>query len=147
MGWNRKEGRGNKDFKQGGSKLGQAASALERGRWNPLMNYGIKWIVEDLSAFFKQDCFFITSFKLQTFINSSIASSAGSTLKSHSKIKFSYFDDYVSRFFPTALKCFIISDFVGYRSNLAAISFFLSLFQQTLLLNSLQNLSLLKVWK
>ena len=37
-GWNRKEGRGNKDFEKGG-KLGQGVGALKRGSWNPLMNY------------------------------------------------------------------------------------------------------------
>ena len=30
-GWNRKEGRGNKDFKKRGGKLGQGVSALKRG--------------------------------------------------------------------------------------------------------------------
>ena len=30
-GWNRKEGRGNKDFKKVGGKLGQGVGALERG--------------------------------------------------------------------------------------------------------------------
>ena len=39
-GWNRKVGRGNKDFKKGGGgKLGQGVGALKRGGWNPLMNY------------------------------------------------------------------------------------------------------------
>ena len=38
-GWNRKEGRGNKDFKKRG-KLGQEVGALKRGGWNPLTNYG-----------------------------------------------------------------------------------------------------------
>ena len=38
-GWNRKEGRGNKDFKRG-AKLGQGVGALKRlGCWNPLTNY------------------------------------------------------------------------------------------------------------
>ena len=37
-GWNRKEGRANKDFLKGG-KLGQGAGALKRGSWNPLPNY------------------------------------------------------------------------------------------------------------
>ena len=38
--WDKKEGRGNKDFKKGG-KLGQGVGALKRGGrgWNPLMNY------------------------------------------------------------------------------------------------------------
>ena len=36
--WNRKEGRGNKEFKKGGNKLGQGAGALKRGGWNPLTN-------------------------------------------------------------------------------------------------------------
>ena len=31
-GWNRKEGRGNKDFKNGGGKLGQGVDALKRRR-------------------------------------------------------------------------------------------------------------------
>ena len=39
-GWNRKEGRGNKEFKKGG-KLGQGLGALKREGWNPLTNYGI----------------------------------------------------------------------------------------------------------
>ena len=30
-GWNRKKGRGNKDFKKGGGKLGQGVGALKRG--------------------------------------------------------------------------------------------------------------------
>ena len=30
-GWNREEGRGNKYFKKGGSKLGQGVGALKRG--------------------------------------------------------------------------------------------------------------------
>ena len=34
-GWNRKEGKGNKDFKKGG-KLGQGMGALERGAGIPL---------------------------------------------------------------------------------------------------------------
>ena len=38
-GWNRKEGKGNKDFKEGG-KRGQRVGALKRRRgWNPLTNY------------------------------------------------------------------------------------------------------------
>ena len=39
-GWNRKEGRGNKDFKEGG-KLGQGVGALKGGGggWNLLTNY------------------------------------------------------------------------------------------------------------
>ena len=39
---NRKEGRGNKDFKKEGGKLGQEVDALKRWGWNPLMNYGHK---------------------------------------------------------------------------------------------------------
>ena len=39
-GWNRKEGRGNKDFKKGG-KLGQEMGALKKGGLNPFMNYGL----------------------------------------------------------------------------------------------------------
>ena len=42
-GWNRKEGRGNKDFKKG-NKLGQGVGALKRrrgGGWSPLTNYVI----------------------------------------------------------------------------------------------------------
>ena len=35
--WNRKEGRGHKDFKRGG-KLGQGVGALKAGGWNPLTN-------------------------------------------------------------------------------------------------------------
>ena len=39
-GWNRKEERGNKDFKKGGGKLGQGVGALQGGRdWNPLTGY------------------------------------------------------------------------------------------------------------
>ena len=37
-GWNRKEGRANKDFKKRG-KLGQGVGALKRESWNPLSNY------------------------------------------------------------------------------------------------------------
>ena len=37
-GWNRKEERGNKDFKKKG-KLGQGVGALKEGGWNPLTNY------------------------------------------------------------------------------------------------------------
>ena len=38
-GWNRKEGRGHKDFKKG-VKLGQGVRALKRrGGWNSLRNY------------------------------------------------------------------------------------------------------------
>ena len=37
-GWNRKEGRGNKDFKKGG-KLGQGVGAVKRGSWNSLTDY------------------------------------------------------------------------------------------------------------
>ena len=33
------DGRGNKDFKRGGGKLGQEVGALKRGGWNLLMNY------------------------------------------------------------------------------------------------------------
>ena len=35
-GWNRKEGRGNKDFKRGGGKLGQEVDALKKGAGTPL---------------------------------------------------------------------------------------------------------------
>ena len=40
-GWDRKEGRGHKDFKKGG-KLGQGVGTLKGGGggWNLLMNYG-----------------------------------------------------------------------------------------------------------
>ena len=39
-GWNRKEGRGSKDFKKGGGgKLGQGVGALKRRGWNPPTNY------------------------------------------------------------------------------------------------------------
>ena len=39
-GWNRKEGRGNKNLKKGGGgKLGQEVGALKRGGWNPITNY------------------------------------------------------------------------------------------------------------
>ena len=42
-GYNRKEGRGNKDFKKGGQALGQGVCALKRkgggGGWKPLTNY------------------------------------------------------------------------------------------------------------
>ena len=37
-GWDRKEGRANKDFKKWG-KLGQGVSALKRESWNRLPNY------------------------------------------------------------------------------------------------------------
>ena len=39
--WNRKQGRGNKDFKKGGGKLGQGVCTWKRGGGsNPLLNYG-----------------------------------------------------------------------------------------------------------
>ena len=42
-GWNRKEGRGNKDFKKGGGQAGSRVGFLKKGRggggWNPLTNY------------------------------------------------------------------------------------------------------------
>ena len=38
-GWNRKEGKGNKDFKKGEGKLGQGECALKRGDSDPLTNY------------------------------------------------------------------------------------------------------------
>ena len=34
-GWNRKEGKGYKDFKKGGGKLSQGVGALKRGRLEP----------------------------------------------------------------------------------------------------------------
>ena len=37
-GWNRKEGRGNKDFKKG-EQAGSRGGCLKKGRWNPLTNY------------------------------------------------------------------------------------------------------------
>ena len=42
MGWNRKEVKGNKDFKKGGwGKLRQGLGALKKGgNWNPVTNYG-----------------------------------------------------------------------------------------------------------
>ena len=40
-GWNRTEGRGNKDLKKGG-KLGQWVGALKRGGWKPVTNYNDK---------------------------------------------------------------------------------------------------------
>ena len=41
-GWNRKEGRGNKDFKKGVGKLGHKMGALKKGwGWNPHTNYGL----------------------------------------------------------------------------------------------------------
>ena len=44
-GWNRKEERGNKDFKKGGGgKLDQGMGALKGGGdWNPLMNYALNF--------------------------------------------------------------------------------------------------------
>ena len=39
MGWNRKEGRGNKDFKKGGGQTGSRGQCLKKGGWNPLTNY------------------------------------------------------------------------------------------------------------
>ena len=39
MGWNRKEGRGNKDFKKG-EQAGSRGGSLKKGAgWNPLTNY------------------------------------------------------------------------------------------------------------
>ena len=43
-GWNRTEGRGYKDFRRGGGKLGQGVVVLKKGGggvWNPLTNYVI----------------------------------------------------------------------------------------------------------
>ena len=37
-GWNRKEGRGNKDFKKG-EQAGLMGGCLKKGGWNPLTNY------------------------------------------------------------------------------------------------------------
>ena len=37
--WNRKQGRGDKDLKKGGDKLGQRVDALTGGGWNPCTNY------------------------------------------------------------------------------------------------------------
>ena len=45
--WNRKEGRGNKYFKEGG-KLGPGVNALKRGNWNPLTNYGFSYCFDNL---------------------------------------------------------------------------------------------------
>ena len=38
-GWNRKEGRGNKNFEKGG-QAGSRGGCLKKWGWNPLMNYG-----------------------------------------------------------------------------------------------------------
>ena len=40
-------------------------------------------------------------------------------------MKFSYFDEYESRFFPTAPKCFLVSDFYGLQEQLSSHFFFL----------------------
>ena len=42
MGWNRKEGRVDKDFKKSGDKLDQGVCALKRAGdgWNPFTDYG-----------------------------------------------------------------------------------------------------------
>ena len=40
MGWNRKEGTENKDFKRGGRQAGSKSGCLKKGGWNPLANYG-----------------------------------------------------------------------------------------------------------
>ena len=37
-GWNKKEGRGNKDFKKG-RQAGSRGGCLKKGGWNPLRNY------------------------------------------------------------------------------------------------------------
>ena len=47
-GWNRKEGRGNKNFKEGGGELGQGVGALKRGDRNPLKNYGSLCVTLDV---------------------------------------------------------------------------------------------------
>ena len=44
-GWNRKEGTGNKDLKNGG-KLDQGMGALKRGGWNPLPSYVVFLIIQ-----------------------------------------------------------------------------------------------------
>ena len=38
MGWNRKEGRRNEDFKKG-RQAGSRGGCLKKGGWNPLRNY------------------------------------------------------------------------------------------------------------
>ena len=40
-GWKRKDGRGNKDFKKE-IKLVQQLGALNKGGWNPLINYAVQ---------------------------------------------------------------------------------------------------------
>ena len=39
-GWNRKEERGNKDFKKGGNTGSRGGYLKKGGDWNPLTNYG-----------------------------------------------------------------------------------------------------------
>ena len=40
-------------------------------------------------------------------------------------MKFSYFDEYEARFFPTTLKYFLISDLCGFKDGLSSHFFFL----------------------
>ena len=39
-GWNRKEGRGNKDFKKEERQAGSSQAVREKGGCNPFINYG-----------------------------------------------------------------------------------------------------------
>ena len=58
-GWNRKEGRENKDFKNGG-QAGQGMGALKMGRggvWNPLTNYEGLTALKVVSSTFLLACF------------------------------------------------------------------------------------------
>ena len=57
-GWNRKEGRGNKDFKKGGGQAGSRSGCVkkerERGGWNPLTNYElVRTFKQKIGASFK----------------------------------------------------------------------------------------------
>ena len=64
MGWNRKEGRGHKDFKKGG-RLGQGVNALKRaGELKPTTNYVIH-ALNILLEFTERN----TSFKIEEQFN------------------------------------------------------------------------------
>ena len=43
-GWNRNEGRGNKDIKKG-VQAGSRGGCLKKGGWNPLTNYALEILV------------------------------------------------------------------------------------------------------
>ena len=47
-GWNKKERRGDKNFKKGGGELGQGVGALKMWGWNHLTNYWVVVLRQDM---------------------------------------------------------------------------------------------------